>query len=114
MGPTARLASCLQVGLGIYAREARRDPLSHLQNEVLPNPLNLSKPCVLASGTSPVESVMLGAGPLSKDVVAAQLECSQRSEEAVCTKDQVRRTRLGVCRGVCRGLAAEPTHSARC
>jgi hypothetical protein len=63
-----------------------------LQDEVLPNPLNLSKPCVLASTNSPIESVMLGTGLLSKSIIVAQLACSQRSEVATCTKDTVRRS----------------------
>jgi hypothetical protein len=58
--------------------------------EVAPNPLNFSKPCVLASTSSPIESVLLGHGNVSQAVVAAQLECTQRFDEPSCTKGLVR------------------------
>jgi hypothetical protein len=59
------------------------------QIEVGPNPLNFSKPCVLASTSSPIESVLLGQGNVSQAIVAAQLDCTQRYDEPSCSKDLV-------------------------
>jgi len=44
---------------------------------------------VLASTASPIESVYIGSGELSKSVVAAQQECSQRFDDPSCSKQQV-------------------------
>lgn len=56
---------------------------------VAPNPLNFSKPCVLAATASPVESVFLGGGALSKAVVGAQRECAALGDAGACEKGQV-------------------------
>ena len=56
--------------------------------EVLPNPLNFSKPCHLKTTTSPVENVFLGPSALTKGALEAQKQCDEAVDKAICSQKQ--------------------------
>jgi hypothetical protein len=53
--------------------------------EVLPNPLNFSKPCHLKTTTSPVENVFLGPSAMTKGALEAQKQCAEAADKATCS-----------------------------
>jgi hypothetical protein len=71
------------------ASDARCGWIGEYDAEVGPNPLNFTKPCVLLTTSSPVETVYLGPGTLTGDTLAAQKACAKHSANAGCTAEAV-------------------------
>lgn len=61
--------------------------LPEYDSEVVTNPLNFSKPCVLAATTAPVESLFIGHGSFASAVMDMQADCANYTDEASCSQD---------------------------